>query len=88
MTAERVISAVLVQFRQIKPIFKRFPYIKTREQIQSIMSRAQESDAIVVYSVVSEKLGAWIRTEKAKRNVYTVDFFGPLALKEDAKARE
>jgi regulator of PEP synthase PpsR (kinase-PPPase family) len=78
MTAERVISAVLVQFRQIKPIFKRFPYIKTREQVQSIMSRAQESDAIVVYSVVSEELGAWIRAEKAKRNVYTVDFFGPL----------
>jgi hypothetical protein len=34
LTAERVITAVLVQFRQIKPIFKRFPYIKTKEQIE------------------------------------------------------
>ena len=78
MTAERVITAVLVQFRQIKPIFKRFPYIKTKDQIEDIFTRAEEHKGIVVYSVVSQELETWIRSEKRKRNVYTVDFFGPL----------
>jgi len=32
ITAERVISAVLVQFKQIQPIFEKFSYVKTREQ--------------------------------------------------------
>ena len=78
MTAERVITAVLVQFKQIKPIFKRFPYIKTRGQIEDIFARAEEHEGIVVYSVVSQELETWIHSEKRKRNVYTVDFFGPL----------
>ena len=78
MTAERVITAVLVQFKQIKPVFKRFPYIKTKEQIEDIFARAEEHEGIVVYSVVSQELETWIGSEKRKRNVYTVDFFGPL----------
>ncbi len=78
MTAERVISAVLVQFKQIKPIFKRFPYIKTKEQIETILARAEKLQAIVIYSLVSQKLRTWIYAEKRKRNVYNIDLLGPL----------
>ncbi len=77
-TAERVIRAVLVQFGQIKPIFKRFPYIKTKQQVSSILTKAERLEAIVVYSVVLQELRTWIRSEKKKRNVYTIDILGPL----------
>lgn len=78
LTAERVISAVLVQFKQIKPVFKRFPYIKTKEQIEDIFRRAEDFEGIVIYSLVSQELRRWIRGEKRKRSVHTIDLLGPL----------
>jgi hypothetical protein len=78
ITAERVISAVLVQFKQIKPIFKRFPYIKTEEQVEDILGRAEKLEAIVIYSIVSQELRAWIQSTKRKRDVHTIDLLGPL----------
>jgi len=78
ITAERVMSAVLVQFKQIKPIFKRFPYIRTKEQIKDILARAEKLEAIVIYSLVSQELRTWIHTEKGKKSVQAIDLLGPL----------
>ncbi|MDY6990940.1 MAG: pyruvate, water dikinase regulatory protein [Thermodesulfobacteriota bacterium] len=78
LTAERVISAVLVQFKPISPIFKRFPYIKRKDQIENVLARAEKLEAIVIYSLVSQELRAWISEEKVKRQVYTIDLLGPL----------
>lgn len=77
MTAEMVISAVLVQFKEIEPIFKRFPYIKTKEQIKAILTQAEAVQGIVIYSLVLQELRTWIRKEKRKMNVYTIDLLGP-----------
>jgi regulator of PEP synthase PpsR (kinase-PPPase family) len=77
MTAEMVISAVLVQFKEIKPVFKRFPYIKTKEQIKAILTQAEAVQGIVIYSLVLQELRMWIRKEKRKMNVYTIDLLGP-----------
>jgi regulator of PEP synthase PpsR (kinase-PPPase family) len=78
MTAEMVINAVLVQFKEIKPIFKKFPYIKTKEQIKAILTKAEEVQGIVIYSLVLQELRNWLRTEKKKVNVYTIDLLGPI----------
>jgi regulator of PEP synthase PpsR (kinase-PPPase family) len=78
LTAERVISAVLVQFKLISPIFQRYPYIKTKEQIVNILAKAEKLEAIVIYSLVSQELRTWIRTHKEKRDVYTIDLLGSL----------
>jgi len=56
ITAERVINAVLVQFKQIQPILKKFSFVKTKTQIKDILSMAEELDAIVIYSLVSKEL--------------------------------
>jgi len=77
-TAEMVINAVLVQFKEIKPIFKKFPYIKTKEQIKAILTKAEEVQGIVIYSLVLQELRNWLRTEKRKINVYTIDLLGPI----------
>jgi len=78
MTAEMVINAVLVQFKEIKPIFKKFPYIKTKEQIKTILTKAEEVQGIVIYSLVLQELRNWLRTEKRKVDVYTIDLLGPI----------
>ena len=78
MTAERVITAVLVQFKQIQPVFKRFPYIKTQEQIENILARAEKVEGIVIYSFVAQDLRRWIRRKNQKKNIYAIDLLGPL----------
>ena len=78
LTAEMVISAVLVQFKEIEPIFKKFPYIKTIEQIKAILKQAEALQGIVIYSLVSHELRAWVRKEKRKTNVFMIDLLGPL----------
>ncbi len=78
LTAERVISAVLLQFKQIKPILRRFPYIKTRDQIEDILVRAEQTEGIVIYSLVSEELRSWLREEQRNRKIQAIDLLGPL----------
>ncbi len=78
ITAEMVISAVLVQFKEIEPTFKKFPYIKTKEQINAILTQAEAVKGIVIYSLVSQELRVWIRREKRKMDIYTIDLLGPL----------
>lgn len=78
MTAEMVISAVLVQFREIDPVFKKFPYIKTKEQIKAILAQAEAAHSIVIYSFVSQELRSWLRREQRKMNIVAIDLLGPL----------
>ncbi|NWF75274.1 MAG: kinase/pyrophosphorylase [Nitrospirae bacterium] len=78
LTAEMVISAVLVQFKEIDPVFKKFPYIKTKEQIKAILEQAESVQGIIIYSLVSQELRSWIRKEKRKINIFMIDLLGPL----------
>lgn len=78
ITAERVISAALVQFEDILPIYNKFSYVQTKEKIDEIISEAEKHDAIVIYSLVSEGLRAYFDRKKRKRQVYTIDLLGPL----------
>jgi regulator of PEP synthase PpsR (kinase-PPPase family) len=78
ITAEMVAGAALVQFRQIEPIFKRFSNVKTEEQIKDILENAEKLEAFVIYSLVSQDLRRFFRTEKKKRNVRAMDLLGPL----------
>jgi hypothetical protein len=77
LTAEMVISAVLLQFKEIEPVFKKFPYIKTKEQIGAILDQAEAVQGIVIYSLVSEDLRLWLRKEISKLNLFAVDILGP-----------
>lgn len=77
-TAEMVINAVLVQFKDVKPVFKKFPYIGTKEQIDAILNQAHEAQGIVIYSLVSPELRAWIRRKRRAADIYAIDLLGPI----------
>ncbi|MCL5022777.1 MAG: kinase/pyrophosphorylase [Nitrospirae bacterium] len=77
-TAEMVINAVLVQFKDLVPVFKKFPFIRTKEQIKAILNQAHEVKGIVIYSLVSQELRAWVRKEKRTIDIYAFDLLGPI----------
>ena len=79
ITAERVISAVLVQFsRQIDPVIERHAFVKTEKQISRILENAESRQGVVIYSLVSLNLREWIHKESARRRVVFIDLLGPL----------
>ncbi len=73
-----VINAVLVQFKDVKPVFKKFPYIKTKEQIKAILDQAHAVQGIIIYSLVSQDLRTWIRRERRATDIYAIDLLGPI----------
>ena len=77
-TAERVINAALVQFEGITPVYKRFPFLKTTDQLSEILTHAQNLDAIVIYSLVSEEIRHWININKHRWKIYLIDIIGPI----------
>lgn len=77
-TAEMVINAVLVQFKDLVPDFKKFPYIRTKEQIKAILNQAHEVRGVVIYSLVSQELRMWVRREKRTIDIYAIDLLGPI----------
>lgn len=77
-TAEMVINAVLVQFKDLEPVFKKFPFIRTKEQIRAILSQAHAVDGVVIYSLVSQELRSWVRKEKRAMDIYAFDLLGPV----------
>ncbi len=78
MTAEMVINAVLVQFKGIRPLYRKFPYVKTKEEIRAILGQACAVQGIVIYSVVSPELRAAVRRERRTMDIYTIDLLGPI----------
>ena len=67
MTAERVISAALVQFAEIRPIYKKYSHIQRQGQIDAVLNEAETLDAIVIHSLVKKELRSYIAREKRQR---------------------
>ena len=61
-----------MQFKEIDPEFKKFPYIKTKVQIKAI-HQAETSQSIVIYSFVSQEMRLWLRKEQRKVNIVAIN---------------
>ena len=79
ITAERVINAVLVQFKQgVEPVFERFPFVKSAEEIRQALDQAQQTNGILIYSLASDTLRTAIQEMKRNCRVLAIDLLGPL----------
>ncbi len=77
-TAESVLTSVVVQFRRSRFNIQRFPFTRTLEQLQEIIRQAPRGKGIIVFTLVSEELRAFLTAEAATRKLVAVDVMGPL----------
>jgi regulator of PEP synthase PpsR (kinase-PPPase family) len=77
-TAEAVVTSSLVQFGGAESNIRRFPFIRTEEQVEAVLDQAPERACIVVFTFVSRELAdAMLRLGQAK-HLTVIDLMSPL----------
>jgi regulator of PEP synthase PpsR (kinase-PPPase family) len=77
-TASAITRAAMAQFQDKEIFFTRYKNIRTREQIDAIFQEAAIHHDIVVYTIVSVQLRAYISDLSKRDHVRSVDVMGPL----------
>ncbi len=78
LTVEQVIRSALVQFPHAAIQVERFPETRTMEQLEGIIKVAADAKAIVVHTIVSQRLRDAILEIGRVHNVTTIDVMGHL----------
>lgn len=77
-TASAITRAAMTQFQEKEIFFTRYKNIRTKEQIDAIFQEAAIHHDIVVYTIVSVELRAYIMELSKRDHVRSVDVMGPL----------
>jgi regulator of PEP synthase PpsR (kinase-PPPase family) len=77
-TASAITRAAMTQFQDKEIFFTRYKNIRTKEQIDAIFQEAAIHHDIVVYTIVSVELRAYIAELSKRDHVRSVDVMGPL----------
>lgn len=77
-TAEQVARATAEQFKDIKYVLKKYPYIKNEEQIIDLVEDASKEPSIVVFTTVLNNLRDKLVEECNKYKIPFVDVLSPL----------
>jgi len=77
-TAEAVLTSVLVQFGTVQPLIRRFPFIRTREQVEDIIQRAPAGNCIIIFTFVSPELCKLMLEGGREKKLIVVDLISPL----------
>jgi len=78
-TATQVAKAAMLQFQTKKDVkVVRCKNVRTTEQAEVIIEEARELDAIILYTVVSKRLGEFIHENAEENRVPHLDLFGPV----------
>ncbi|HXH32370.1 MAG TPA: pyruvate, water dikinase regulatory protein [Bacteriovoracaceae bacterium] len=77
-TASAITRAAMTQFQDKEIFFTRYKNIRTRQQIDAIFQEAAIHHDIVVYTIVSVELRAYIADLSKRDHVRSVDVMGPL----------
>jgi regulator of PEP synthase PpsR (kinase-PPPase family) len=77
-TASAITRAAMTQFQEKEIFFTRYKNIRTKEQIDAIFQEAAIHHDIVVYTIVSVDLRAYIAELSKRDHVRSVDIMGPL----------
>jgi regulator of PEP synthase PpsR (kinase-PPPase family) len=77
-TAEAVVTSALVQFGAAESNIRRFPFVRTEEQVEAILEQAPMHACIIVFTFVSRELAnTMIRHGRAK-DLTVIDVMSPL----------
>ena len=77
-TAEKVVRAALKQFTGYLVFVQKFPHIETREQLQELMLRSVQEDAMLVSTLVRPDLRKAAQELAQQNRIRHTDLFGNL----------
>jgi [pyruvate, water dikinase]-phosphate phosphotransferase / [pyruvate, water dikinase] kinase len=77
-TAERMVRAALIQFKEAQITLVRRDRILEAEQVRAVVAEAAGQGGIVMHTLVSDKLRALMLTESRQHGVDAMDLMGPL----------
>ncbi|GGA83307.1 PEP synthetase regulatory protein [Staphylococcus muscae] len=74
-TAQRMTQAVMGQFPNLDEVtIKKFPFIKSEDDLRTILALALEKEAIVVTTIVSRKYNEMAKAYTEKHHIQYVDY--------------
>ena len=76
-TAERIAVASALQFN-VERNLTRFARIVKKEQVDDLIRRAKEADAIIVYTIVIPEISQYMRQQSKEHGVVAIDVLDPL----------
>jgi len=77
-TAQQAVTAALTQFKGSNPEIKRFGDILDVEQVMQVVKRAKAEKAIIIHTLVTDKLREELVRLTRIHNVESIDLMGPL----------
>lgn len=77
-TAERVARAAASQYDKQEFNIIRVPYIRSEQQIEELVSKAEAHKAMICYTIISPSLRRKLRELTKSANVTVVDIIGPM----------
>lgn len=77
-TGEWVARAAASQFPQGEVVFRRYPHLLCRGDVEELFRHLPTADMVVIYTVVLEDVRKAIVQQAAERGVTAVDVLGPL----------
>lgn len=77
-TAERVARAAASQYNQEEFNIIRVPYIRSEQQIEDLVKKAEETHAMICYTIISPTLRKRLKELTDHNNVVVVDIIGPM----------
>jgi regulator of PEP synthase PpsR (kinase-PPPase family) len=80
-TAEKVVRAALLQFTSVPVQLRMYTRVRLEAEMRSIIARAKQVDALVVFTVVSTAHRELLRRLCDEENVDAVDLIGTLMTK-------
>lgn len=77
-TADLVVRAALHQFESLQIRIKRYPQIRSEEEIRELMEEVYSKSGFVAYTLVQPELRELIKEESIRLGIRTVDIMGPM----------
>jgi regulator of PEP synthase PpsR (kinase-PPPase family) len=77
-TAEAVVTSSLVQFSGAESNVRRFPFIRSEEQVEQVIAEAPTGACIIVFTFVSRELADTMVRRGEEKGLTVVDVMSPL----------
>ncbi|NUQ62043.1 MAG: kinase/pyrophosphorylase [Pirellulales bacterium] len=77
-TADQLVRAALVQFRDAEVSLARRSQVRTPEQVRAVIGEAAAAQSLVVHTLVSHDLRRLILEESRRQGVDAMDILGPV----------